>query len=171
MDMASIVAWLNSNATIPAWIGATTGVSAIIWQIFKELRSGARLSATARPNMISPDNGDDRYIVVTVVNKGNAPTTLTNLLVFMYENNYKKLRKKSKINAAMKQSMLEHYYLPYVLESGHRWVGLVDQQEILEYAEEAGGINLIYVAVEHSVSDKLKGIYLRLDEIKKQTES
>ena len=72
------------NTEVVAWIGAVTGVSGILWDIYKWNMAGPRLEVSANPNMEVLGNAlcrGQKFIRVRVRNTGTTKTTLTILAV------------------------------------------------------------------------------------------
>ena len=68
-----------------AWIGATTGIASLGWNIYTKITANRpKLVAKAYANMIQmpPTPKNPRYLRITVQNIGTAPTTLTNVEFF-----------------------------------------------------------------------------------------
>src|SRR5258708_7694029 len=70
---------------LAAWVGATSGLGSLLWNVYTKLTSGPRLRVTAYANMIkvlrSP--GNPRFLRITVQNVGTATTTLTSAGFFL----------------------------------------------------------------------------------------
>src|SRR5260370_31306270 len=65
-----------------AWIGATTGIASLIWNIYTKITANRpKLVVKAYANMIQmpPPAGNPKFLKITVQNVGTAPTTLTNV--------------------------------------------------------------------------------------------
>jgi hypothetical protein len=68
-----------------AWIGATTGVASLGWNIYTKITANRpKLVVKAYANMIQmpPPPKNPRFLRITVQNIGTAPTTITNVEFF-----------------------------------------------------------------------------------------
>src|SRR5277367_2337367 len=68
-----------------AWIGATTGIASLIWNIYTKITANRpKLVVKAYANMIQmpPPPKNSRFLRITAQNVGTAPTTLTNVEFF-----------------------------------------------------------------------------------------
>jgi len=145
-----------TSTEIAAWVGAVVAVLVLFWDIYKEIRSGARVMLTAHPNMryiVAGKTSDRVYIAVTVINKGDLPTTLTHLFVRMYDNHLKKLCRKPSYGGVVAMQQPYRRQLPYVLKPGELWRGEVNQawlEDLLNKRDD----KLVYVAVAHSSSKR-----------------
>jgi hypothetical protein len=107
----------------------STGVLAV--QIRRWLEAGPRLRVTLTPDgMIiggGPDHDEKDLIIVTVTNRGEAPTMITNLLVFEYVNRLQRMRRRPKRSMVITNPQLKGYptNTPSVLEPGRFWTGAI----------------------------------------------
>src|SRR5882762_1508321 len=71
---------------LAAWIGATTGLASLLWNIYTKLIAGPKLTVTAFANLVQrpAPPGDPRFLRITVQNVGTATTTITNLDFFTF---------------------------------------------------------------------------------------
>jgi len=143
---------------IVAWIGAISGMSAIIWDVYKWYRTGPRLKVTAKCNMetLSPSNGNQTFIVIRVSNTGTAMTTLRTLRL--------ETRKYCWSIRPMRQAIaLPHnsgQRLPFELGPGQEWTGAILQDK--ELANRARTLAL-YCVVDHSFSTRPAKARLKLN--------
>jgi hypothetical protein len=96
-----------------------------------------------------PVTGDRRYISVTAVNRGNAPTTITHFCGFRTKNLWDHIRGKRQnfiVNAHHRLGK----DLPYVLAPGEEWSNLSDQDDLLEKFKDG----LLYIGVIHNQRKK-----------------
>jgi hypothetical protein len=72
-----------------------------------------------------PDFDEADLIIVTVTNRGEAPTMITNLLVFEYANRFLRMRRRPKRSMVITNPQLKGYppNTPSVLEPGRFWTG------------------------------------------------
>ena len=141
-----------------------TGVA--IWQVYTYVRDGPRLKATAGSNRRIVDGGgldSKTYIVVNVVNVGNRATTIQVFGLYVYENWWKRFRRKSS-TALVIIPATSGNTVPHVLEPGHTFMGLATQtDEIVKLSRE----KLTYLLVAHSMGKREVLVRLRpIDDVK-----
>ncbi len=154
---------ISSDAV--AWWGAISGTAVLIWDVIKQLRNGAKLRITSRPDTYYPDsevlkeerlpNGHVSNVLrpsihVEVVNYGNLPTTLikTDASRSLYggwlgSTNCKSLNGKS---------------LPVLLGPGEVWSGRFDQLGFEQ--EKCTGPVILSLVVSHKKKPLLKKVKL-----------
>lgn len=121
------------NATdTAAWIGAVTGIGGLIWNIFVQFRAGGRLDVSVNSGMMRiPDHQKDaRYVVARVRNVGTAKTTITNMALGKYDSWWARKRM-NRSWAAVAPSPSTAQPLPYKLDVGEEWTGMITQTEDL----------------------------------------
>jgi hypothetical protein len=124
---------------LAAWVGATSGLGSLMWNIYTKLTSGPQLAVTAFANMImipSPPN-NPRLLRIIIQNRGTAPTTITGVDFYTYESRWYRLlsRAKLKKRAAKTRLLLAHYEgprFPHKLEIGEEWRAVMQQDERFE---------------------------------------
>ena len=110
----------------------STGVLAL--QIRRWLEAGPRLRITLIPDGMTigagPDLDETDLIIVTVTDRGEAPTMITNLLVFEYVNRLQRMRRRSKRSMVITNPQLKGHppNTPSVLEPGRFWTGFIRQR-------------------------------------------
>jgi hypothetical protein len=121
---------------LAAWVGATTGMASLLWNIYTKIAAGPRLTVTAYANMIQmpPPPGNPRFLRITVQNTGTAPTTLTNLELFTFVPRWERLLSQVKLRkrSAEKHAVIVEYrgpQFPHKLEVGSEWQALMQQDE------------------------------------------
>ena len=124
---------------LAAWVGATTGLASLIWNIYTKLTDGPRLTVAAFANMVQmpAPPGNPRFLRITVQNIGTATTTLTNLDFFTFVPRWKRFlwRTKLKKRPAETRAVLNLYQgpqFPHKLEVGSEWQALMQQDEGFE---------------------------------------
>lgn len=135
---------------IAAWWGAGVATTVLGWDIYKWVISGPRLTVKAQPNMQETgDPHETKNILVEVVNRGDKLTTLTHLAFYSYKTIFHRLarRRNPRVGIAPHPGGSG---LPFELEPGKRWIGLVEQNGV--FAEHKDG--LVYAVVVHSGSNK-----------------
>lgn len=136
-----------------AWWGAIVATIVFIWELYKWLTSGAQVRVSASGNMQTLNRAagrieDDKLAVVEAANNGDKPTTLTSLVVKHYKSQLHRL-----VGRPARQFFVANpdgdHPLPFVLEPGHSWTGLVDQKVI---EEKVGTGGVLYCGVRHTAS-------------------
>lgn len=123
---------------IAAWVGAVSGVSALMWDFYKWKTAGPRLVISVSANMLKiPARNKERYVLTRVRNVGSAPTTLTTMVLSVYDSRYARLRmRQSKAMVVVQPSPGQP--LPYKLDVGEEWAGMVNQTEELNTLIDTG---------------------------------
>ncbi|UJJ51997.1 MULTISPECIES: hypothetical protein [Rhodanobacter] len=136
---------------IAAWWGASIATAVLGWDIYKWATSGKRLSVRAQPNMQEAgDRSDTKNILVEVINRGGKLTTLTHLAFYSYKSIFHRLARKRNQHVGLVPRPGGGQGLPYELEPGKRWCGLVEQAAV--FAEHQSG--LVYAVIVHSGSNR-----------------
>ena len=148
------------NATeLVAWIGATTGIASLIWNIHTKITaSRPKLVVRAYANMVQmpPPPKNPRFLRITVQNIGTAPTTLTNLDFFKKIPGWKRLLYKAHLKKRAEEihAILNDYrgpQIPHKLEVGSEWVALMEQDAGFEDWLKT---DRLHCAVHHSFSKR-----------------
>jgi hypothetical protein len=139
------------------WTLGIAGYAAVVstfvlgWDAYKWLHSGPKILITASTGMklvggAVPD--DKTYVSVTAVNRGDRPTTITNLGFLHYRNWFDAtFRRNKNIAAFIVTDPSQAQKLPYRFEAGGQWIGLCDQDEgVLRMIREGR----LYVVLYHS---------------------
>ncbi len=142
-------------SVVAAWWGAIIASVVLLWDIFKWFSKGARILVSAAPNMqtVNPLKGkldDEKMILVEVVNIGDLPTTITHLTIYQYSSFWDKLRNK-RSNQGVIPMQGAGSELPHLLGSGARWVGRIDQSDVIDkFCKD----KIFYCGVYHTFSKK-----------------
>lgn len=142
-----------------AWIGATTGIASLGWNIYTKVTANRpKLVVKAYANMIQmpPPPRNPRFLRITVQNIGTAPTTLTNVEFFETIPRWKRLLYKfhlKKRGEEIHAIMTDHRgpQIPHKLEVGSEWVGLMQQDRKFEDWLKT---EKLHCAIHHSFSKK-----------------
>jgi len=135
---------------IAAWWGASVATALLGWDVYKWATSGRRLSVRAQCNMQEAgDKSGTKNIFVEVVNRGGKLTTLTHLAFYSYKSIFHRIVRKQNSHIGLVPNP-GGPGLPYELEPGKRWCGLVDQAAV--FAEHKKG--LVYAVICHSGSNR-----------------
>ncbi len=142
-----------TGTDIVAWWGAIVATSVFIWEIYKWRTSGPRIKFAVQPNSLvvgDPVREGKKFISVNATNVGDRPTTITNLVLQHYKNYFNMLRRKPSISmVVLKPSTSQP--IPYILQPGGVWQGLVPQDSELEDLSKDGHL---VCGLCHSHSDK-----------------
>lgn len=118
----SVADWIAIYAAIVA-----TG--ALFLELRRWFESGPKLHMRATPNMMIFGNGTVEakdLLRVTVTNRGDAPTTITNLCLLEYDSAWRRWRDKPTRSFVVPHPQLPGYppIVPHVLKIGEQWTGL-----------------------------------------------
>ena len=144
------------NATeLAAWWGAIIATLLLAWDVYKWKRTGPIIKVSASPNMQTfggiPNGLEDKmFVVVEVTNIGDRKTTLTHLVAFHYASFFQKLRRKKNKSFFVANPALSKSF-PYILPSGERWLGGIEQNAKLEELSRNG---YLYCGVYHASGRK-----------------
>jgi gamma-glutamylcysteine synthetase len=142
------------NATeLAAWVGATTGVCAIIWDIFKWKTSGPKLKFWVHKDMVlmpDPISRKNRYVEFRIRNNGTATTTVTTIGCHFYDSRLKKFRHRPSKSFVISRPN-DTQPLPHALAVGEEWIGMLAQDPELNAMIDTGRL---WGAVYHSWSDR-----------------
>jgi hypothetical protein len=144
-----------ANLTLADLIGVWGGFVAtivLVWDIAKWHLSGPRLHVVAQPGMITlniPDRDGKTFVVLSVSNYGERPTTINNLGLIHYRSWVHKLLGRPSITAIVNRPSDTHP-IPYLIEPGTEWKGFLEQTpEIIEM----GKSGRLYLILYHSHKD------------------
>lgn len=148
-------------STVAAWWGAVLATIVFIWEIYKWSRTGARLRVTANPEMqqVIPDVGiePELYINLVVANVGDAPTTITHLLGYVFASRWQTLRGKRIKAFVILPGQGANY--PHLLEPGNTWSAWILQSEVERFMAKG---HIIHVGIHHSMAEKAATAYVQL---------
>lgn len=138
---------------IAAWLGAIAGSLALLLEYIKWLRSGARLTVSANPNMLPLESTRNRsaepHMVVWVRNTGDAPTTLTAIAFEHYPNHFwRMMRRRSTAGIILRP---DPEPLPKVLAPGEQWTTVVRPAPQIDAARSVG---VLVGSIWHSMTPK-----------------
>ena len=144
---------MNLATVIAAWWGAIVATLAFVWEVFRWLRSGPRIQVKATANMkaigIPGLDNDDIYILVEVMNSGDAPTTITNYGAHVYEGLICRLMDRARSRHVGVDPNIFGPSIPYVLEVGQRWMAGIKQSQFDKALIREGKL---YAVVMHTFS-------------------
>ena len=138
-------------AEVAAWVGAITGPSALMWDLYKWKTSGPRLSLTVSTDMMMLPRVDDAtYVSASVRNTGRASTTITGLGFAVYEGWLARARLAPSAQFVI-PSPVSGQRLPFKLDVGAEWNGMAIQDSELEKLMITGKL---WCRVYHSWSNR-----------------
>src|SRR5437762_9914522 len=78
-----------------AWVGASSGVGSLLWNIYGKLSAGPKLEVTAYGGMVQmpPLPGNPKFLKITLHNRGTAPTSVNNVTFHSYLSRWKRMRR------------------------------------------------------------------------------
>ncbi len=146
---------LGGWATVYAALVAT---GALLLEVRRWFESGTRLSISYMLDAITiPRDGDKTYIVITVANRGETATTITNLGFQAYDSRWKHFRRKaSKSFIANNPSQTQP--IPHFIEPGGRWIGMCIKNEEISKLLDTG---LLWAEVYATHSDRPTTVRLK----------
>jgi hypothetical protein len=145
-----------------ALYGAVVATIAVGWQIYTWLHAGPRLYVTTTPNMMSVGGSageqGKKVILTEVVNRGDRPTTITNLCMEGHPLLWASICRKGQPPTfyVIKEPSTTQV-IPYKLEPGDRWLGAADQTAAIIKMTREGRV---FFVLYHSHADK--GIKVRI---------
>lgn len=129
----------------------------LIWDVIKWYRRGARLRLRVNPGMKMFGVGTEQYegrtyILVIVSNVGSATTTITHLAGCQFKDHWKRIRNQPETAfVILTPQTAPHQTVPFVLEPGKEWTGMIEQNDEVEGLVRDG---LLYAEVHHSVAKR-----------------
>ncbi len=108
---------------------AVVASAALALEVRRWFESGARLKISCMPNAKTinvPGTEGAAFLIASVANRGNAPTTITHFALYEYKNWFDRLRSKPAwtaviVNPAPPGALVG---LPCVLQPGEVWTGI-----------------------------------------------
>lgn len=118
---------------IAAWVGAVTGLSALLWDFYKWKTAGPKLtiSISTGMKMTQDRDKDATYVIAHVRNNGTTATTLTTMALATYRSWLARVRMKH-TKAFVVPKPLHAEPLPFKLNVGEQWTGIVKQTAELD---------------------------------------
>ncbi|MDH5633279.1 MAG: hypothetical protein OEZ10_09860 [Gammaproteobacteria bacterium] len=146
---------------IAAWWGAVIATIVLVWDVIKWKKSRANVRVSASPNMQSVNKPegrleDEKHIFVEVVNQSDRLTTITHLVTKHYSNIWKRLFNKPDMQGVVTEP-IGRQPIPYELEPGKRWTGMISQADVEEKTEKGG---YLFCGIHHTSSNK--AVYVRV---------
>ena len=130
--------------------GAAVATTSIVWQVFTWWHKGARLRGHAAPNMVMVGGDvqdDNTYIGLDVANIGDAPTTITSVVLMAHRNRLSRLLRRTEVKAAIVVHSLAQT-IPHTLPAGGRFMSRVIQTPDIEQWSRD---HCLYMGVCHSM--------------------
>jgi hypothetical protein len=120
------------STDIVAWWGAIVASLVLLWDVYKWMVEGPRLTMRLSPNMEvwgDPSREGKTWVSVTVSNVGNRPTTIKGVGMEYYTNWFSRFRNRAE-RAAVFPNPNTGFPLPRVLNPGEEWLGLIPQERL-----------------------------------------
>lgn len=147
-----------------ALVVAAPGVLSLLWQIYRAAKEGARLDVHSRIDMEQSDDiGGQTYLLVTAVNAGTLPTTITHVTVHRFPSALKRItwelswwfpfakRLRARIDSQSRHGVvvLSQGRIPALIEPGNQWMGFAPDDDMRSLLESGGAV---YIGVSHVTS-------------------
>jgi hypothetical protein len=134
---------------------AVVATAVAVWDVVKWKMQGPNLEVEVQSGMKLYGNGapdENDYVVMRVTNRGDRPTTITNMAYLLYRDDFvARWSRNSSSFAAIVPNPSQAQPLPFVLPPGAQWVGMgLEDAEIKQMA--ASGC--LMCAVYHSHTNK-----------------
>ena len=139
-----------SATTWAAWLGASSGLGSLIWNIYSKFSSRHKLRVTARAGLVKMPSppGNPHYLQIKVQHIGSVPLQISNVGFYRFDSWYQRFRRKRPSFSAV---LNQYEGPPYPrLEVGAEWMALMEQTQDFDNLLE--GSNPMYVAIIHSFS-------------------
>jgi hypothetical protein len=121
---------------IVAWWGAVLSTTVFLWDIYKWRTAGPKIRMTVQTDMEAinmTEHQGKTLLRIDVINYGDRPTTITNVIFACYSSAWAQIRKNaSKVFVIPRPSTAQP--LPFELKPGCVWTGIGIQDEKLEQA-------------------------------------
>ena len=129
-----------STTDATAIYAAIVATGALALEIRRWFESGPKLTLTviSQAKLYGGEVKDDReYLSVRVTNRGDRPTTITNLTLQQFPNLYRKHRHRaSRLAVVIKPEGEWGHSLPHLLEPGAEWMGMAAYDaKLIEWAK------------------------------------
>jgi hypothetical protein len=150
---------LIDASIIAAWWGAIVASVVLLWDVYKWLHKGPRISIKATPNMRGAVVGSipagPFYLYIEVSNTGDAQTTISALEVCQAKSRLHLLfNKTTNHGSILRNDMM----LPHEIKAGGLWQSKIDQADLREKLDEN---NKVYCSIKHTFS--AKPVYSEID--------
>jgi hypothetical protein len=124
-----------------AWLGAATGTLALVWDVIKWLRSGARLHVVVLTGMhqlvgtkIGAVQVPGVFVTVRVANVGDQAATISGIVLDCYSSWFARLRREPSVKF-MPSLCGGLAQLPYMISPGAQWDGEIKQEQFDKYRQ------------------------------------
>ncbi|MGB8276471.1 MAG: hypothetical protein WCF20_00820 [Methylovirgula sp.] len=120
-----------SPTTVISIYAAIISTVAISIQVRNYFASGVRLHLSLIPNGVTigagPESDEDGLIILTVTNRGTAPTMITRMVVLEFTSSWQRLRLRPKQSAIIPNPQLKGYppNTPSELAPAKNWTGVI----------------------------------------------
>lgn len=140
---------VDDKVNLVAIYAAVLSTISILWQIWVWFRTGPRLRVTANTNMLvmgGYNKNDQKYVVINVVNRGSAKTTITHVVMFTYKSVIYKMLNRPDKSFVVKHDVLA-CQIPYVIDAGCTFMSMTTQNDDMESLSRT---SKLYMGVFHS---------------------
>ena len=139
--------------TLIGCYGAALATLLAIFEFYKNATSGARIHVHVSTNMqfnqpiTQGEDAKGPWIILTAVNVGDRPTTITHFLGQEFKSRLHRYFRKP-VHSYWGKSIPElSPKLPYVLRPGHEWCGFLNETHTRGTMEDG---SILYVGVKHN---------------------
>ena len=142
-----------SSTAFVAWWGAILSSVVFLWDVYKYRSAGPKLRFSVQTGMQSinmPEYEGRTLILAKVANRGDRPTTITNL-GYLYFQKRRLLGKNIADKAAIVPNPSRAQPLPFELKPGAEWMGFAIQDAEIEKWATGG---TLYMMLYHSHDEK-----------------
>ena len=130
-----------------AWIGAVTGVMALVWEIIRWSREGPRLLVRTCATMrVYPDDDPRLVLMAWVTNSGSTTVTVTSCTLHTFPTWLRRWRMRPEKSFVVWTNLVGPN-LPIELQPGQQWTWGIKQDDELAQLITGG---MLYVGVYHA---------------------
>lgn len=122
---------------LATWVTAGMAFAALALEVRRWFESGVKLNVTYMLDAITIPEDGKTYIVITVSNRGDTATTITNLGFQAYKSKWQRFRNKS-FKAFIANNPAPHQPIPFMLMPGGRWMGMCIETEMVTEFLDSG---------------------------------
>ncbi|MGH9928234.1 MAG: hypothetical protein ACREA9_03290 [Pyrinomonadaceae bacterium] len=144
---------MRSVTAFLAWWGAVISTAVLAWDIYKWRRTGhPKLLVRANGNLQDADsNNPQKYVAMDVTNVGDKATTLALMTFRFYKTKPRRWRTQLADTRGLINPSRPTAPLPYKLDVGSRWSGLIFQTDEIEKMARTG---YFFVEAEDTATQK-----------------
>lgn len=142
---------MGSWSILAAWWGALIATIVLLFDYYKWARSGPRIRCDSKYGwkmMVEGVDDNNEYIIFSVTNTGNLPTTITKQAALYWPNRIKRYLCKSTTQFYIKGGLHGMGQIPMIIKPGEIWNGAARiNDDIHSLMNEVG---YLYLSLEFS---------------------